>query len=145
MTTIGSIHISLCDALNPSCGYDLRVTDSHGRELVFTSTDPATGKLLLSVEHALGVMRRIVRQVDLGPVAQPLTGGGLLVDVDNLSTQYDDHLASQAIPAWTALCKLLEKRGILTLGELPPEPVNQMHRVVHALIRLVTLKAKEGA
>lgn len=69
------------------------------------------------------------------PIMRPIAGGGVVVDFDEVERQVDEHLSEQAMPAWTTLCRLLEERGILITGEVPPEAVVKMHEVVHALVR----------
>jgi len=62
MAIIGDVHIALCDPLNPGFGYQLRITSSHGEELMHASVDTVTGKDLLTVEDALTVVRRTAQQ-----------------------------------------------------------------------------------
>jgi hypothetical protein len=62
MAIIGDVHIALCDPLNPGFGYQLRITSSHGEELMHASVDTVTGKDLLTVEDALAVVRRVAQQ-----------------------------------------------------------------------------------
>ena len=52
---IHAVAITLCDVLNPGFGYQIRVTGEGGKQLLFTSRDPQTGKDLRSFDDALRV------------------------------------------------------------------------------------------
>jgi hypothetical protein len=47
---------SICDLLNPGFGYQVRITDDSGRELLFSSRNPATGDDLLTPKDCLRVI-----------------------------------------------------------------------------------------
>lgn len=52
---ISEVHISLIDVLNPGVGYQVRILDDRGCTLLFTGSDPADGKDLLTYADALRV------------------------------------------------------------------------------------------
>lgn len=52
--TYTEVTISLCDYMNPSIGYQIRIT-RHGNDVLFVSIDPATGENLLTYTDALRV------------------------------------------------------------------------------------------
>lgn len=55
-TMISHASISLCDNLNPGFGYQVRITNDRGQDILFTANDPNTGKDLLTWADALRVL-----------------------------------------------------------------------------------------
>jgi len=55
MGIVSEARITLCDHLNEGFGYQVRIVDTRGDVLLFTSRDPVSGKDLLTYEHALRV------------------------------------------------------------------------------------------
>jgi hypothetical protein len=52
---ISETHITLCDHLNEGFGYQIRIVDTRGVTLLFTSRDPVNGLDLLTHSDALRV------------------------------------------------------------------------------------------
>ena len=55
MRQISECRIGLCDNMNPSIGYQIRIVDSEGKDILFASRDPVDGKDLLTYNDALRV------------------------------------------------------------------------------------------
>ena len=52
---VSTVHIGLCDNLNPGFGYQIEIVNTHGVRVLFTSRDPATGAGLDTLSDALRV------------------------------------------------------------------------------------------
>lgn len=58
---ISEIHTALCDHLNEGFGYQIRIIDTRGNTVLFTSCDPANGTDLLTYKDALRVAEQYAK------------------------------------------------------------------------------------
>lgn len=91
------------DTLNPGCGYQVRITDEYGREILFTSQAPDTGNALRSPADC---MRVIAMYVDMTVSGDTCQGCGVDIDdgdsfCDPCAEKFDTACdAADAEPSW---------------------------------------------
>lgn len=56
MNSVVDVHVSLCDYMNPSIGYQVTITGTHGRVIVRCSRDPQDGSDLLTLKDVIRVV-----------------------------------------------------------------------------------------
>lgn len=84
---IAEVHITLCDALNEAIGYQIRIVDTQGAVVLFTSRNPATGTELFTYADAIQVAAMYVTKK-----SAPTTTLALTCDMERTCTSPVTHI-----------------------------------------------------